>query len=281
MGLKQNRDDELLNLPRRSFLKRVTLMQAGISAGLLSHGNARAQESIGDTVQALTFDVFGTVVDWRTSIIREGQILAANKGFDVNWGEFAEQWRGGYGPAMNRVRSGELPWTKIDDLHRMILDDLIEEYGLDELSETEREYFNRAWHRLVPWPDTVAGLYQLKRKYVITTLSNGNVSLLSNMAKNAGLPWDAVLSAELAKHYKPDPEAYLTAAELLSLPPEKVMMVAAHPGDLRAASRAGLRTAYVIRPLERGPGREVDKDEDGEFDYVATSFIDLARQLGA
>ena len=182
---------------------------------------------------------------------------------------------------MNRVRSGELPWTKIDDLHRMILDELIEEYGLDELSETEREYFNRAWHRLVPWPDTVAGLYQLKRKYVITTLSNGNVSLLTNMAKNAGLPWDAVLSAELAKHYKPDPEAYLTAAELLSLPPEKVMMVAAHPGDLRAAARAGLRTAYVIRPLERGPGREVDRDEDGEFDYVATSFIDLARQLGA
>ena len=281
MSFKQVRNNKLPNFKRRGFLKRVAIMQAGISTGLFSHGKVNAQDSIADTVQALTFDVFGTVVDWRTSIIREGQILAANKGFDVNWGEFAERWRGGYGPAMNRVRSGELPWTKIDDLHRMILDDLIEEYGLDELSETEREYFNRAWHRLVPWPDTVAGLYQLKRKYVITTLSNGNVSLLTNMAKNAGLPWDAVLSAELAKHYKPDPEAYLTAAELLSLPPEKVMMVAAHPGDLRAAARAGLRTAYVIRPLERGPGREVDRDEDGEFDYVATSFIDLARQLGA
>ena len=281
MSFKQVRNNKLPNFKRRGFLKRVAIMQAGISAGLFSHGKVNAQDSIADTVQALTFDVFGTVVDWRTSIIREGQILAANKGFDVNWGEFAEQWRGGYGPAMNRVRSGELPWTKIDDLHRMILDELIEEYGLGELTETEREYFNRAWHRLIPWPDTVAGLYQLKRKYVISTLSNGNVSLLTNMAKNAGLPWDAVLSAELAKHYKPDPEAYLTAAELLSLPPEKVMMVAAHPGDLRAAARAGLRTAYVIRPLERGPGREVDRDEDGEFDYVATSFIDLARQLGA
>ena len=281
MDLKQKRNDELLNHPRRSFLKRVTLMQAGISAGLLSHGSVRAQNSIEDTVQALTFDVFGTVVDWRTSIIREGQILAANKGFNVDWGEFAERWRGGYGPAMNRVRSGELPWTKIDDLHRMILDELIVEYGLEELTETEREDFNRAWHRLIPWPDTVAGLYQLKNKYVITTLSNGNVSLLTNMAKNAGLPWDAVLSAELAKHYKPDPEAYLTAAELLSLPPEKVMKVAAHPGDLRAAARAGLRTAYVIRPLERGPGRDVEQDQDGEFDFVATSFIDLANQLGA
>ena len=281
MSLKQIRNNKLPNFRRRGFLKRVAVMHAGISAGLFSHGKVRAQDSIADTVQALTFDVFGTVVDWRTSIIREGQILAANKGFNVDWGEFAERWRGGYGPAMNRVRSGELPWTKIDDLHRMILDELIEEYGLDELSEAERVYFNKAWHRLIPWPDTVAGLYQLKTKYVITTLSNGNVSLLTNMAKNAGLPWDAVLSAELAKHYKPDPEAYLTAAELLSLPPEKVMMVAAHPGDLRAAARAGLRTAYVIRPLERGPGRKVDRDEDGEFDYVATSFIDLARQLGA
>ena len=149
------------------------------------------------------------------------------------------------------------------------------------MNEAELDHFNKAWHRLIPWPDTVAGLNRLKTKYVITTLSNGNVSLLTNMAKNAGLPWDAVLSAELAKHYKPDPEAYLTAADLLSLPPEQVMMVAAHPGDLRAAARVGLRTAYVIRPLERGPGREVDRNEDREFDYTAHDFVDLARKLGA
>jgi 2-haloacid dehalogenase len=182
---------------------------------------------------------------------------------------------------MNRVRSGELPWTKIDDLHRLILDELVEEFNLSGLSEQELDHFNKAWHRLTPWPDTVSGLNRLKTKYIITTLSNGNVSLLTNMAKNAGLPWDAVLSAELAKHYKPAPEAYLTAADLLSLPPEQVMMVAAHPGDLRAAARAGLRTAYVIRPLERGPGREVDRNEDGEFDYTADDFVDLALQLGA
>ena len=242
---------------------------------------AFAQGAVADRVRALTFDVFGTVVDWRGSIIREGQLLAARKGYDVDWAEFADRWRSGYGPAMNRVRTGELPWTKIDDLHRMILDELVVEFGLTGMTEAELADFNRAWHRLMPWPDTVAGLNRLKTKYVITTLSNGNVSLLTNMAKNAGLPWDAVLSAELAGHYKPDPEAYLKAADLLSLPPEQVMMVAAHPGDLRAAARTGLRTAYVIRPLERGPGREVFTDPDGEFDYTATDFLDLAAQLGA
>ena len=229
-------------------------------------------------IKALTFDVFGTVVDWRASIIREGQLLAARKGYDIDWASFADSWRSGYGPAMNRVRNGDLPWTKIDDLHRMILDELVLEYELEGMSEAELDHFNRAWHRLSPWPDTVAGLNRLKTKFVITTLSNGNVSLLTNMAKNAGLPWDAILSAELAGHYKPDPEAYLKAVDLLSLQPEQVMMVAAHPGDLRAAARVGLRTAYVIRPLERGPGRPVNTNPDGEFDYTASDFLDLAVQ---
>ena len=269
------------NIQKRNFLKAFGIISSGMGLSLLSSPLAFSQNNVANSVKALTFDVFGTVVDWRSSIIREGQILSANKGFEVDWPEFADRWRGGYGPAMNRVRSGELPWTKIDDLHRLILDELVEEYNLSGLSEQELEHFNKAWHRLTPWPDTVSGLNRLKTKYIITTLSNGNVSLLTNMAKNAGLPWDAVLSAELAKHYKPDPEAYLTAADLLSLPPEQVMMVAAHPGDLRAAARAGLRTAYVIRPLERGPGREVDRNEDGEFDYTADDFVDLAVKLGA
>ena len=182
---------------------------------------------------------------------------------------------------MNKVRNGEMPWTKIDDLHRMILDDLVEEYNLTGMSEAELVHFNEAWHRLSPWPDTVSGLNKLKSKYVITTLSNGNVSLLTHMAKNGGLPWDAILSAELSGHYKPDPEAYLKAADLLSLKPEQVMMVAAHPSDLRAAARTGLKTAYVIRPLERGPGRPTNRNPDGEFDYTAEDFNDLARQLGA
>ena len=266
---------------RRGFLKQLLIFPTAMSLGVSGSNPAAAQSEVANSVKALTFDVFGTVVDWRSSIIREGQLLSARKGFEIDWGEFADNWRAGYGPAMNRVRNGELPWTKIDDLHRMILDELVIEHGLVELSEGELDDFNRAWHRLSPWPDTVAGLNRLKTKYVIATLSNGNVALLTNMAKNAGLPWDAVLSAELAKHYKPDPEAYLTAADLLGLSPEQVMMVAAHPGDLRAAARTGLRTAYVVRPLEQGPGRIVSNNTTGEFDYTANDFLDLARQLGA
>ena len=279
------RSAKTINSPeisRRRLLQWSTVLPLA-AAGILAPGSAFAASSseVSETVKALTFDVFGTVVDWRSSIIREGQLLAASKGYDVDWAEFADRWRSGYGPAMNKVRTGELPWTKIDDLHRMILDELVVEFGLTGMSEAELDQFNRAWHRLSPWPDTVAGLNRLKTKYVIATLSNGNVSLLTNMAKNAGLPWDAVLSAELAGHYKPDPEAYLKAADLLGLPPEQVMLVAAHPGDLRAAASTGLRTAYVIRPLERGPGMPIDINEAGEFDYTATDFLDLARQLRA
>lgn len=272
----------LINQPsRRQFLRQLSLLPMGLGIGVLPVLSHAADNSVANSVKALTFDVFGTVVDWYGSIIREGQLLAANKGYDVDWEKFAVSWRAGYGPAMNKVRNGEMPWTKIDDLHRMILDDLVEEYNLTGMSEAELVHFNEAWHRLSPWPDTVSGLNKLKSKYVITTLSNGNVSLLTHMAKNGGLPWDAILSAELSGHYKPDPEAYLKAADLLSLKPEQVMMVAAHPGDLRAAARTGLKTAYVIRPLERGPGRPVNRNPDGEFDYTAEDFNDLARQLGA
>ena len=271
-----------LNLSsRRQFLRKASLFSMGLGASILPVLSHAADSSVANSVRALTFDVFGTVVDWRGSIIREGQLLAARKGYNVDWARFADSWRSGYGPAMNKVRSGELPWTKIDDLHRMILDGLVDEYSLSGMSEAELVHFNEAWHRLSPWPDTVSGLNKLKSKYVITTLSNGNVSLLTHMAKNGGLPWDAILSAELSGHYKPDPEAYLKAADLLSLKPEQVMMVAAHPGDLRAAARTGLKTAYVIRPLERGPGRPVNRNPDGEFDYTAEDFNDLARQLGA
>lgn len=249
---------------------------------LLKPSSGHAQTRLADEVQALCFDVFGTVVDWRASIIREGQLLAVNKQLTIDWADFADRWRAGYGPAMNRVRSGELGWTKIDELHRMILDELIEEFGLQSLNEAEREHLNRAWHRLSPWPDAVAGLNRLKSRYIITTLSNGNVSLLTNMARNAGLPWDAILSAELAGQYKPDLAVYRKAASLLDLEPQQVMMVAAHPGDLRAAAQAGLRTAYVHRPLERGPeGRVHDMSQLGEFDYLARDFLDLAGQLGA
>ena len=232
-------------------------------------------------VKALTFDVFGTVVDWRSSIIREGELLSQRRGLRVDWEQFADAWRAGYGPAMNRVRTGELPWTKIDDLHRLILNDLVKQFEIRGLSPVEVDDLNRVWHRLLPWPDTVAGLNRLRSRYILVTLSNGNISLLVNMAKNAGLPWDCVLSSELSGHYKPDKEVYETAARLLSLPPEQVMMVAAHKGDLRAAGRVGFKTAWVPRPLERGPGGDVDTTPDSSFDVTAMDFLDLAEKLGA
>ena len=212
-----NLQTELLE-SRRRFIRSMSFLPAGLGLALLPINSASAQTSVADSVKALCFDVFGTVVDWRSSIIREGQLLAARKGYDVDWAEFADRWRGGYGPGMDRVRNGELPWTKVDDLHRMALDELVEEYQLEGMSEAELDHFNKAWHRLSPWPDTVGGLNRLKTKYILATLSNGNVSLLTNMAKNAGMPWDAVLSAELSRHYKPDPEAYLTAADCWACP---------------------------------------------------------------
>ena len=232
------------------------------------------------TIRALTFDVFGTVVDWRSSVIRAGERLAEGKGWQVDWAAFADAWRAGYGPSMNRVRTGDLPWTKLDDLHRMILDDLLTEFGIEGLTEQEIETFNRVWHRLDPWPDAVGGLLRLKSRYTTATLSNGNVSLLANMAKYAGLPWDCILSAELARHYKPDAEAYLKAIELLSYAPSEVMMVAAHQGDLRHAAQVGMKTAFVLRPFERGPDSEKDLTPDPDFDIVAHDFHDLADKLG-
>ena len=231
-------------------------------------------------MKALAFDVFGTVVDWRSSIIGELEAFGKSHGLQRDWPVFADNWRAGYAPAMDRVRRGELPWTRIDDLHRAILVSLLEEAGV-EAGPDEIDHLNRAWHRLDPWPDSVAGLSRLKQHYLITTLSNGNVSLLTNMAKNAGLPWDCVISAELFRHYKPDLEAYRGCAGLLDIAPEELTLVAAHPSDLRAAGAAGLGTAYVARPLEYGPDATPYDVTADDFDIVATDFVDLADQLGA
>jgi 2-haloacid dehalogenase len=230
---------------------------------------------------ALAFDVFGTVVDWHGGVAAEVTALAAAHGISVDGSAFARDWRAGYPPAMDRVRRGELPWLHIDALHRMILDGIVEAHGLAGLSEAELRHLNRAWHRLPAWPDSVRGLARLKARHTITPLSNGNFSLLTAMAKHAGLPWDCVVSAELFQHYKPDPEVYLGCARLLDVAPDELMMVACHPGDLRAARRNGLRTAYVQRPDECGPQTPVPAVDAGEFDIVATSFEDLADQLGA
>jgi 2-haloacid dehalogenase len=230
--------------------------------------------------EALVFDVFGTVVDWRSSVMREGEALGREKGFDVDWGAFADAWRSRYAPSMDRVRRGEIPWTKLDDLHRASLEELLVEFGIEGLTEPEKEHFNKAWHRLDPWPDAVEGLVRLKQCYIIAPLSNGNVALLTNMARRAGLPWDLVLSAELVRHYKPDRETYLMAPELLDLEPGQVMMVAAHVNDLHAARENGLLTSYVPRPREFGPDKNADPP-DPSFDLVAKDFVELADKLSA
>jgi 2-haloacid dehalogenase len=230
-------------------------------------------------VKALVFDVFGTVVDWRGSIIREARELARRKKLKLDAAAFADAWRAGYRPAMARVRSGELPWTRIDVLHRMILDGLLARFGLQGLSEQELDDLNRVWHRLEPWPDARKGLMALKRRHVIATLSNGNVALLTNMAKRARLPWDCILSAEVVRHYKPDAETYLGAADLLGVKPQELMMVAAHKDDLHAARACGLKTAFVPRPKEYGPAVKADTSREPAFDLHARDFNDLARQL--
>jgi 2-haloacid dehalogenase len=236
---------------------------------------------VGTGIRALTFDVFGTVVDWRSSLIREGQALATAKGLHhVDWAKFADAWRGRYQPQLDRVRSGALPWTKLDDLHRESLNGLLVDFGIKGLNEAEIDHLNRAWHRLDPWPDAVPGLTRLRQRFILATLSNGNVALIVNMAKRAGLPWDAVLGAEVAQAYKPQPAAYLRTAALLDLRPEQCLMVAAHNGDLKAASGQGFRTAFVPRPTEHGPQQATDVKPAGPWDVIADDFVDLARRLG-
>ena len=230
------------------------------------------------SVNALTFDVFGTVVDWRSGVIRECERQLPDH--DVDWGAFADDWRAAYRPAMDAVRAGDHEWATIDALHREALSDLAADYGLDVPPEALDE-LNRAWHRLDPWPDAIPGLRRLGADYFRASLSNGNVRLLANMAKRAGVPWDAVLSAELSGHYKPDEPVYATAVDLLDEAPEDVLMVAAHERDLAGATAAGLRTAYVHRPDMWGPDGTVDRPDDGDYDLVVDDLEALASRLGA
>ena len=233
-----------------------------------------------DDVKALVFDVFGTVVDWRSSIAKHAAAFGEAHGIEADWGAFADGWRGKYQPYMNKVRTGDLPWTKLDVLHRMGLVELLGEFGINDVGERSIDELSMAWHYLDPWPDSPSGLSRLKAKYIIGTMSNGNVALMTNMAKYAGLPWDVILGAELAQAYKPDPKTYLTGVELLGLRREQVMMVAAHQNDLLAAGAQGLKTAFVPRPMEFGPDSKPDPTPDPSFDIVATDFRDLASQLG-
>lgn len=266
---------------RRRFL--LGALAAGVLpplSGRDARAYGAAQAGPTAAVRLLVFDTFGTVVDWRSSVAAEGEQIGRAKGLTVDWPAFADAWRGGYGPSMNRVRKGEMPWTKLDVLHRTILDEVLVKFKVEGLTEDEKAHFNRVWHRLKPWPDAVEGLTRLKKRYIIAPLSNGNVSLLTEMAKHAKIPWDCILSTELVRHYKPDKETYLMPGEFFDLKPGEVMMVAAHEGDLQAAQALGLRTSFVHRPLEFGPARTPKMPAAGRFDFLAKDFRDLAAQMG-
>lgn len=230
-------------------------------------------------VRALTFDVFGTVVDWRSSIIAELEAFARAKGIAADWAGFTDAWQGLYQPKLSPVREGKRPWTVLDVLHRESLDEVLARFGIAGLSEQEKDFLNRVWHRLRPWPDSVAGLNRLHPKYPLATLSNGNVALMVNLARHAHLPWDAILGAEVTGHYKPQPECYRRSVQMLGVQPEQVMLVAAHNSDLIAASKVGLRTAFVARPLEYGPHQKLDLQAEHPFDVIASDMVDLAVRL--
>lgn len=273
---------------RREFFAMPAALGGLAALSATSAGDFTSRRSPADSlgVKALVFDTFGTVVDWRGSIIKEGEQWGREKNLQIDWGKFADRWRAGYGPSMDKVRKGQLPWMKLDDLHRMILDSLLTEFNITGLTETEKEHWNRVWHRLHGWPDAVEGLTRLKKNYIIATLSNGNVSLLLEMGKFAGLPWDTIFGSDLFHHFKPDREVYLGAADLLSRKPSEVMMVAAHPPDLNAAASCGLRTGFVPRPFEGGPAGTPPPPVTANatapaasFDITATDFIDLASKL--
>ncbi|MGZ9030702.1 MAG: haloacid dehalogenase type II [Burkholderiaceae bacterium] len=236
-----------------------------------------------DALKALVFDVFGTVVDWREGVARDlAAFLKGHGAAGVDPHAAADAWRRRYQPAMEECRSGRRAFTRLDVLHRENLDAVLADCGVDAQSvdPTELDELNRAWHRLDPWTDVVRGLLRLKASYIIAPLSNGNVALLLNMAKRAGLPWDAILGAEVAGAYKPQPEAYLRTVDILGLRPDEVCLVAAHNGDLKAARACGLATAFVLRATEHGARQTSDLAPSETWDIVAADFLDLADRLG-
>ncbi len=232
-------------------------------------------------VQALVFDVFGTVVDWRSGVARESAPFLAGYAPSADPAAFADAWRRLYSPAMEEIRSGRRPFVRLDLLHRENLEAVLPEFGIDlaAVPPSELDALNLAWRRLDPWPDTVPGLTRLKRRFIIAPLSNGNIRLMLDMAKRAGLPWDAILGAEIAQAYKPSPEAYLHNVETLMLKPQQVCLVAAHNDDLAAARRCGLRTAFIPRPTEHGPRQTTDLEPQEDWDMIARDLEDLARQF--
>ncbi|MBP0637970.1 haloacid dehalogenase type II [Cupriavidus sp. AcVe19-6a] len=231
-------------------------------------------------IKALVFDVFGTVVDWRTSIAKEAEAFFGQHGISGDGYKFADDWRNLYQPAMQACRSGERPYTRLDDLHRENLDKVLKAWDIQNVSEEKRQHLNHAWRRLQPWPDSVPGLHRLKSKFIIGTLSNGNIALMVGLAKWGGLPWDAILGADVSRAYKPEPASYIETAKVLALEPQEVALVAAHNDDLLAARDCGLRTMFVTRPTEHGPGQKIDLEPEADWDVCANSLEELADKLG-
>jgi 2-haloacid dehalogenase len=241
--------------------------------------NLKTSETELGVVRAIVFDTFGTIVDWRGSLINSLQGFGTERGLEAPWERLADKWRAAYKPNLDRVRRGELEWTILDELHHSALVELLPEFGIASLPDADLRFLTRCWHRLSPWPDAVEGLRRLRKKYIIGSLSNGNLSLLVNLAKFAELPWDVIFGADLFRHYKPDPETYLGVCAFLALRPEQVMMAAAHNYDLAAAKELGLRTAFIPRPVEHGPGQTTDLSAEQPWDVIGTDLLDLAEKL--
>jgi 2-haloacid dehalogenase len=239
--------------------------------------------STGQTVKAVLFDVFGTVVDWRTGVAEAVRRFAGEHGLDLEAEAFADAWRARYVPGMRRVSSGERSFVPLDVLHRENLDGVLADLGLDpgRFAPAALDELNRAWHLLPPWPDSVGGITALKRDYIVGPLSNGNTSLLLDMAKAGGLPWDVILGSDVTKAYKPTSEAYLRPAALLGLEPGEIVLAAAHEADLAAARRSGLATAFISRPLEQGPGIPGAGVATQSWDLAVSSITELADELGS
>lgn len=233
-----------------------------------------------NNIQALFFDTFGTLVDWRTSVIRELKWLGVQRGIEADWTQFADDWRAMYQPAMDGVRRGNREWRNLDALHRESLITLLSRYHIEGLTEEEIDGLNRVWHRLEPWPDTVEGMNRLAKRFILNPMSNGNVRLLTDLARHARLPFHLILGAEAVRCYKPLPGSYLGNAELLMLEPREIMMVAAHNSDLAAARKLGFQTAFVRRPTEYGAAQTKDLKADSDWDVVADSMIEVADALG-
>jgi len=237
--------------------------------------------SLRNMIKALLFDVFGTVLDWRSSVIDELTAFGNTHRIELDWADVADRWRAGFREHQRRIAHAEARFMRMDEVHRRVLDSMFADLGVAGVPEADLEALNRAWHRLRPWPDAVAGLLRLKERHIVAALSNGNLALLVDVSKHAGLPWDCVFSSALFSSYKPDPAVYWGAAKMLEIAPHEAMMVAAHAYDVDAAREIGLQTAYVFRADEHGPGRGEDPGDTSRFDLAVGDFLELADTLGS